>query len=89
MGSATTLSLSSLPSEILLNIAINPSDICLLSQTNKKLSGILSSDKIWQPIFSNYRKYAYRKKDHVTYKAATLGINHARFSYVFYFSKFT
>lgn len=78
------LTLSTLPQELLIQIASTPRDICLLIQVNKRLNEVLSEDQVWKPLFYYYRRYAYRKKDHISYKVATLGINHARYSYAFF-----
>jgi len=48
-------------------------------QVNQSLHAALSDDQLWKPIFLSYRKYAYQKKDGVSFKEATLGINHVRF----------
>ena len=76
-----THNLTTLPHEILMLIATTPQDLCLLAQTSKVLSDVSSDDRVWKPIFLRYRKYAYNKKEHITWKTATLGVNHARFEY--------
>jgi F-box-like len=76
--------LAALPHEILVLIATTPQDLCLIAQTCKILYEVSSDDRVWKPIFMKYRRYAYNKKDNVSWKAATLGINHVRYAYVFF-----
>jgi len=68
-------------------IATTPQDLCTLAQVSKVLHGVMSDDGMWKEVFLKYRKYEYNKKEGVSYKAATLGINHARFPLEHLFSR--
>lgn len=81
MNPAPPVSLDTLPHEIIMFIATTPQELCLLARTSKALAEISSDDRVWKPIFLRYRKYPYNKKEQVTWKSATMGINHARYAY--------